>query len=258
MDAGESGTGAEQGTLYLKPFDCEVPLLHTADGDFVPLVSLCELLGLPAAPYASLACQRFRPENAVRRLPFRDSDGSVRQAWCLDQDRVALWLMSLRPERVSTARRDQLLTFQQQALAATSQVYSTMQRDYRATRASLFEWLRAREGWPVRLRRMEAQYARQVSGAAVVELQALMARGYALVEDSAALVRAAVQEMARQPVIDAVFVNPEGEVIDTKAMPLLPVVPDLAAFQQSQERLAAWFDELDAWLAAHGFQRRAL
>ena len=258
MDAAEAGAVVEQGTLYLKPFDCDVPLLHVAAGDFVPLVSLCELLGLPAAPYSSLACQRFRPENAVRRLPFRASDGTVRQAWCLDQDRIALWLMSLRPERVSEARRDQLVTFQRQALAATSQIYSTMQWDYRATRVSLYDSLTACEGWPTRLRQIEAQYSRRVSGAASVELQVLMARGYALVEDSAALVRAAVQEMAQQPVIDAVLVNTEGEVIDTKAMPLLPVAPDLAAFEQSQERLAAWFDELDAWLAAHGFQQRAL
>src|SRR5258708_1812670 len=117
MDAGEAGAVVAQGTLYLKPFDCDVPLLHLAAGDFVPLVSLCELLGLPAAPYASLACQRFRPENAVRRLPFRASDSSVRRVWCLDQDRIALSLMSPHSQRVAAARRDHLLTFPPQALA---------------------------------------------------------------------------------------------------------------------------------------------
>lgn len=253
MSQPEHDTTQAQQTMYLKPFECEVPLLHTPDGAFVPVVALCDVLGLPTSPYIALACNRFRPEGAMQRLPFQKStDAPPGQVWCILEEMVAAWVLSVPTEQVSTDRREQLQAFKRQAMEATSHLYTTLQHQYRVTRGEIFEWLRMCEDLPTRLRRIAERAAPHLHPNCRAELDTLMGRGFALFEESAERARTVVQEITQQPVMDTVVLNAEGEVVDTGSIPLLPILPSQPLLQQSQAPVMTWLHEFNAFLTAHG------
>lgn len=253
MSQSEHDTPPTLRTMYLAPFACDLPLLHTPEGDFVPLVALCIMLGLPTSPYIAIACKRFRPGRAIQRLPFRESpDRPSRQVWCLREEMVAIWLWSVRSDRVSPARREQLRAFHHRALEVADQVYASAQQQYRMTRSDVFEWLLVCQDVPTRLRRIAERAARRLHPNHHAELDALMARGYALFEESATQARAVVEEILQQPALDTVEVNAEGEVVETGSMPLLPMLASRRPLQQSQIRIAIWLYDFDAFLKAQG------
>lgn len=252
MSESEHHAPQTQRTMFLMPFACDLPLLHTPDGDFVPLVALCDMLGLPTSPYTALACKRFRPEGALRRLLFQDDPyGPPRPVWCIREEKVIPWLWSVPSERVSPARREQLQDFHRQSVEVANQLYTIMQQQYRVSRAEVFDWLLMCEEMSARLQRVAERPAPRLHPNHRAELNALLAQGHTLLEESATRARAVVQEMTRQPVLDTVEVDAEGEVVVIGSMPLLPMLPSLPLLKQSQERTAAWFHEFNAFLKAH-------
>ncbi len=73
----------QQSTMILPHFDYEVPILYVADGTaYVPVIALCEMLGLRADRHI----QRWRGlalwANACK-LPLRMKSGKTRIVWCL-------------------------------------------------------------------------------------------------------------------------------------------------------------------------------
>ena len=73
----------QQSTMILPHFDYEVPILYVADGTaYVPVIALCEMLGLRADRHI----QRWRGlalwANACK-LPLRMKSGKTRLVWCL-------------------------------------------------------------------------------------------------------------------------------------------------------------------------------
>lgn len=241
-----------QGTMYLKPFECEVSLLHTPDGDFVPLVELCSMLGVPVAPYTAMACKRFRPEGAIQRLPFQvRPESPPRQVWCLRNEEVLFWLSSIPSDRVSPARREQQRTFRLQMMRIAGDVYDTLQRQYRVTRSDLFGNIHIYETLPAQLRHLAAHTAPHLAPDDLAELDLLMARGYTLLEECTLLARSVAQEIAQQPIVDTLVVNAEGEIVDTQSMPILPILPSEPSLRQAEARLAMWLHEFEAFVTGH-------
>lgn len=244
-----------QGTMYLKPFDCEVSLLHTPDGDFVPLVELCNMLGVPVAPYTAMACKRFRSEGegALQRLPFGVSPESpAHQVWCLRDEEVLFWLKSIPSDRVSLARREQQRASRLEMMRIANDVYNTMQEQFRETYSELFDWMRLYNDMSARFQRIASRAALQLDPEERDELALLMAHGHALFEKCTELTQSTLQEAERQPLVDIPVVNDVGEVVDVHPLPvLLPVLVSEPPLRQAQARLVTWVHELEAFLTAH-------
>jgi len=73
----------QQSTMILPHFDYEVPILYVADGTaYVPVIALCEMLGLRADRHI----RRWRGlalwANACK-LPLRMKSGKTHIVWCL-------------------------------------------------------------------------------------------------------------------------------------------------------------------------------
>lgn len=248
----DKGDGTQR-KMYLKPFDYEVPLLHTPDGDFVPLEELCNMLGLPISPYTALACQRFRPEGAIQRLPYQVSPESPpRQVWCLREGEVALWLSSILVERVSAARREQLQTFRLQMMKAAGGVYDSLQWQYRETYSELFDWMRLYNDLSARFQRIATRAALRLDSEERDELDLLMAHGHALIEKCTELTRSALQEAEKQPTVEIPVVNDKGDVVDAQPLPvLLPVLVSEPPLRNAQALLATWLHEFEVFLTTH-------
>ncbi len=256
-----------QDTLPLPIFGAEVPLLHTPEGDYVPIRALCEMLGLRPATWIGVVCSQHKGRtNAVRRWPYRAPDGTTRPEWCLEQHDALRWLSYLWPEKLQGERREQLLAYQQTMMDAMGQAYEQMQSSYQALRRTAFSELSSCQGMQATLTQLDEQLSPHLAHtdppiggeAAVGEFRALLARGHETYDAYAAVLREVLAEMTGQPVIDALIVDDQGQVIDTQAMPILPVAPDTTAMIACQERVRTWLGDLKTWLTGHGFEVRGI
>lgn len=259
-----------QGTLHLNPFDADVPAITLADGtEYVPIRALCELLGLAPSPWIAVVCGYYRGDDvegaAVRRLPYLRPDGVSRDEWCLDRYHVLRWLtFHLNPHHVPAGvRHEQLLGFQRQMVDVVGRLYQHQQEDFHAVKQDVIHRL---DACATSLRTLDELIAAfgphlehsvptEAEGRAIrVEFVAFVAEGRRVQEQLADALRAVLQQMTDELVIDAVKVDEAtGEVVDTVAMPILPHVPDLSEVNRLSDKAHQWFvEDLVAWPHAHG------
>jgi hypothetical protein len=251
-----------QGTLPLPAFGADVPLLHTAEGEYVPIRALCDALGLPPATYIGSICRHSRYGDAVRAWPWKNADGISRPMWRLQRHYVHVWLSNLRPSQLHGERREQLRAYHEALAEAAGLVYERRQEDRQALRRAVYAGLAACQRMQVSLAEIEEQVCPHLAHlpapaggeVAVGEFRVLLARGREAYDAYAMSLREVLAEITGQSVIDALVLDERGEVIDAQPMPILPVVPDLSVMRRRQERALAWSHELQAWLAAHGFR----
>ena len=122
-----------QATITLPFFDYEVPVLYVEDGTrYIPVIALCEMLGLRANAYIP-RWRKLVLWASARKLPLSTSRGK-RLVWCLHLGALPFWCVCFEWSSVSTERRMQLHQATDVWLEDIAQVHQQMLDDYRSLR----------------------------------------------------------------------------------------------------------------------------
>ena len=241
MDESEP-TVVAQRVIPLPFLDDEVPALYLADGrPYIPVFAVCHVLGI-------------RPETHIRRwrnlllwvtarkLPFQTEKRGKRLVWCLLISEVPFLYSLFDWKLVAPERRLQLHLATEAQIRLADQAYQQMQREYKAIRQALFTFM----GTFADIDSLLVGYAevfgsRLDSGSAAV-LTELCERGRSLFAQATTHARKMLREQGELPVVDAVKIDADNQVIDTFSLPLLPVVS-----QEDRERFFEFMGLLTAW-----------
>ena len=122
----------QQSTMILPHFDCEVPILYVADGTaYVPVIALCEMLGLRADRHIQQWRRLALWENACK-LPLRMKSGKTRIVWCLHRGAFPFLYGCFNWSLVSPERRMQLRQATDEWIELSNHAYQEMQAHYKA------------------------------------------------------------------------------------------------------------------------------
>ena len=255
----------QQESITLYPFESNVPVLHTPDGDYLPIRPLCDLLGLAPAVWTGVLCRRFKPVGGVHKWPYTPPDGNTVETWCLQIDELSLWMMRLNPRYVQGKRREQLEAFQQTMMDAAARIYLqdqwASQAQYQQARERLFTQANDCNSGYAALASIEAWMQIHMphmrgylpdADAALEDVLALLADGRARYDASRASLQSAIQKMQKRAAIDTVILDADGLLTDTIAMPILPSIPDTSDVDACFEHIQAWWVTFRAWIMARG------
>ena len=208
-----------QGVATLPFLDDEVPALYTADNKpYIPAFAVCRVLGLPVDPHIR-KWRNMLLWVTAHKLPLKTERG-MRNVWCLLISEVPFLYANVIWRYVSSERRAQLHEAIEKGMDLANAAYQQMQREYHEFRQTLFTFLRTCAD-------LESQWGPQLHGVSdeiQQKYRMLLQEGQSLYHDAAALARAILQEQGTNPVIDALILNNENSVVDSFAMPLLPVI----------------------------------
>lgn len=250
----ESERVVRQTMMVLRHFDYEVPVLYLAGGAaYVPVIALCEMLGLRADPHI----QRWRKlalwANA-RKLPFRTRSGKRRIVWCLHVGAFPFLYACFNWSLVSPERRAQLRQATDEWIELSAQAHQEMQRRYREMRRLLFTFLTTYSEPDLSLRHYAQRLHALLDKDSSLRLDQLIAHGLSIIHQATTHARTMLQDQARTPIVDAFKVDPDGNVIENFSLPLLPVVrrEDKEQFFEYFRKLAQWHRDFAAFLKEQG------
>ncbi len=231
----------------LAPLTDDLPIIETSEGNYVPLRALCEIVGLPPAAYIGAFCQQFKELNGVRRLLWERPAGK-QQEWCLHQKFMPMWLMAIDLDRVPPDRREPLAALQKQCMGGFSHVYTQMGQRQHEVREEVFEVLKLCEHLEGQISQWFAKGVTTLADSCHHELIDRLKKGGVLVDALAASARRTLAAIMEGPVVDGVVIGTDGEVKDTVALPLLPVVQRMEPeATELANRLNEWLREFAAW-----------
>ena len=232
----------QQSTMILPHFDYEVPILYIADGTaYVPVIALCEMLGLRADRHL----RRWRGlvlwANA-RKLPLRTKSGKTRFVWCLHRGALPFLYGCFNWSLVSPERRMQLRQATNEWIEVSNHVYQAMQAHYKTMRRFLFTFLTTYADATHSLRLLAEQLSTLLEFDSYIRLDELITCGISLIEQATKHTRTMLQDQADTPIVDAFKVDPDGNIMETFSLPLLPVVP-----HEDEEKLIELLKKLVQW-----------
>ncbi len=99
-----------------------------------------------------------------------------------------------------------------------------MQQRYKSIRQALFTFMTTFENIDVLLQRYRDVLTPKLDDESSLTLGALIDRGRSLFQVATAHARKMLRDQATLPIVDAITIDADNNVIDTFAMPLLPVV----------------------------------
>ncbi len=187
----------QQATLILPHFDYEVPVLYVADGTaYVPVIALCEMLGLRADRHIRRWRELALWANACK-LPLRMKSGKTRIVWCLHRGAFPFLYGSFNWSLVSPERRMQLRQATDEWIDVSNHVYQAMQAHYKSTRRFLFTFLTTYADTTVSLKQVAEQLSTVLDFGSYLKLDELVAQGISLIEQATTHVR--TMEIFRRP-----------------------------------------------------------
>src|SRR5215467_4285002 len=129
-------------TMIPLPFlSDEVPALYLADGrPYIPVFAVCHALGIRA----DMHIRRWRHLAlwvTARKLPFQTEKRCRRLVWCLLISEVPFLYSLFDWKLVSPERRIQLHRPTEAQIKLADQAYQQMQREYKAMRQALFDFM---------------------------------------------------------------------------------------------------------------------
>ncbi len=238
-----------QTTMILPYFDYEVPVLYLRNGTpYIPVMALCEMLGL----HTSTHIQHWRKlvlwVNA-RKLPLRTARGK-RIVWCLHLGALPFWCACFRWSLVNPERRAQLHQATDEWLRVIEQAQKKMLAHYEYMRRLLFEFLIAYVDADTKLSQFVLHLTPHLEVNSCMQLERLVSRGQTLINEATTHARILLHEQITIPIVDAVTLDPKGEVTETISLPLFPVVPrkDYEGFFEHISKLTQWYREMASFL----------
>jgi hypothetical protein len=125
--------------------------------------------------------------------------------------------------------------------------YQEMQDRYRSVRQMLFSFLSRNadlDGW---FQCYQAVRSAQLPPEDLPGLLLALSQGRAIYQGAVDHARKMLRDMGELPVIDALVLNQDHMVIDTVAMPLLPIVAteDIKLFAARLSQIAAWHRSME-------------
>jgi len=232
----------------------EVPALYLADGrPYIPVFAVCHALGIRA----DMHIRRWRHLAlwaTARKLPFLIEKRGKRLVWCLFISQVPFLYSLFDWKFVSPERRLQLQWATEEQVKLADLAYQTMQQRYRAMRQALFTFLTTCADIDALLQRYTAAMLPTLDDESALALAALLDRGRSLFQEATTHARKMVHEQGALPVVDAVKIDAQNNVIDTFSMPLLPILSreDSEHFFVLMGQLTAWMQEERAFWAERG------
>ena len=251
-----NGEVLRQETITLPHFEYEVPALYVADTEapYIPIVAICRMLGIRPDTRIPRWRRLLLWEDA-QKLPLRTEKSGTRIVWCLQLGAVPFLFSCFDWKYVAPERRLQMRQMTDECLAMLERAHQEMLARYKYIRRSLFEFLTVYADMEPRLARFEILLHIYLNNFdACVQLGTLLEQGRALIDEATAHAREMLQRLVTGPVVDAVAINADGEVIDEFPLPLFPVVPreDSARFFEYLSLLTKWNEKLTAFLEQHG------
>ncbi len=143
---------------------------------------------------------------------------------------------------VAPERRVQLHHATEAQIRLADQAYQQMQREYKAMRQVLFNFMTTFEDIDTLLMRYAQVFGSRLDSGSAAVLTELCERGRSLFVQATIHVRKMLQEQGELPVVDLFKIDADNQVFDTFSMPLLPIVP-----QEDRERFFAFMGLLTAW-----------
>ena len=232
----------------------EVPALYLADGrPYIPVFAVCHALGIRA----DMHIQRWRHLAlwvTARKLPLLTEKHGKRLVWCLLISEVPFLYSLFDWKLVSPERRLQLHRATEEQVKLANLAYQTMQQRYAAIRRALFTFLTTCADIDALLQRYAAAMLPALDDQSALALAALLDRGRSLFQEATAHARKMVHEQGALPVVDAIKIDAQNNVIDSFSMPLLPIVSheDSERFFVLMGQLTAWMQEERAFWAERG------
>ena len=195
-----------QATITLPYFDCEVPVLYMGDGTpYIPVIALCEMLGLRADTYISRWSKLLLWANA-RKLPLSTSKGK-RLVWCLHLGALPYWCACFNWSLVPPVRREQLRQATDAWLEDIAQANQLMLDRYRSLRKSLFDFLVAYSDVEDILQHWQLRLSPTLDVATSRQLETLISQGCLITYQTSTLARKMLHEQAMAPIVDVVTLN---------------------------------------------------
>ena len=230
-----------QATITLPYFDYEVPVLYVDDGTpYIPVIALCEMLGLRANVHIPRWRKLLLWANA-RKLPLTTTRGK-RIVWCLHQGALPFWCACFNWSLVAPTRCEQLRQATDAWLEDVAQAHQLMLDRYRSLRRYLFVFLVAYSDVEDGLRHWQLRLSPTLDVAASTQLETLIFQGCMIIDRATAQARKMLQEQAMTPIVDVATLNANGEVTETGTLPLLPVVSN-----EDSEQFFAYISKLTQW-----------
>ena len=211
-----------QTAITLPYFDYEVPVLYLNGTPYVPVIALCEMLGLRADTHIRRWRKLVLWANA-RKLPLRTARGK-RIVWCLHIGALPFWCACFNWSLVNPERRIQLRQAVDEWLKMIEQAEREMLGNYKYIRRLLFAFLTAYADADTKLSRFAQHLSPRLDSDSSKQLERLVSQGRTLIHEATAHAREMLHEQATIPVVDAVKVDPDGEVTETLSLPLFPMV----------------------------------
>ncbi len=249
MQKNEYGKGIWQETVTLPYFNCEVPVVHLADGTaYLPVRSLCRMLGLRAETYIPRWRKLVLWANA-RKLLLQTARGR-RIVWCLHMGALPFWCACFNWSLVPAERREQLRRATDAWQEDVAQAQRLLLERYRSLRRDLFAFLEAYSDAETWLDHWSQHLSATIDAASSRQFETLLSQGKTLIGQATAQASEMVQEQAMAPIIDIVTIDESGAVTETDTQPLFPVVPgeDREQFFASVRKLAQWHREVAVFI----------
>jgi len=239
-----------QTTMILPHFEYEVPVLYLVDGAaYIPVRALCKMLGLRAETRIARWRKTFLWANA-RKLPLYMPTRGIRRVWCLHMGALPFWYSSFDWRHVAPERQVQLQQAMDEGAEVAERAHWEMLDRYKHIRCLLFALLTIYADADTVYSQFTLRLHPQLDSLSSAQLQGLVSQGKTLISEATTLARRMLHEQQRIPVVDAVEINPYGEVVETFSLPLLPVVPheDRARFFDYLRKLADWHQVMATFL----------
>ena len=239
----ESEEVIEQATITLPFLDDEVPALYLVDRrPYIPVFAVCHALGIRADTYIR-RWQKLVLWVTARKLPFQTEKRGKRLVWCLLISEVPYLYGLFDWQMVSPERRLQLHRATEEQVKLADLAYQEMQQRYKTVRQALFTFLTTFADIDALLQQYTDLVLPILDDESSLALAALIDRGRSLFQEVRAHARNMLHEQGKLPIVDAVKIDVDNNVIDTFSMPLLPIVP-----HEESERFFALMKQLTAWM----------
>lgn len=245
----------QQTVIRLPHLNEELPALRADDGKlFIPVVALCEMLGIEPKRHIRRWRQMLLWEGSLK-LPYQSPKGYQRTVWCLRLPMVPFACGYFNWDLVSPERRDQLHRLVDEASSILYQTHLQMVDIYHTTRQFLFRFLSTIAGAVDSLRQKAPAIALQLDEDARMHYSAFIEQGCALITTAMEQARAILQWQADTPIIDVFSMKGDGTVGDEYSMPLLPVTPeeDCQTLFATIDAIIIWHSSFSEFLTLHGF-----
>lgn len=249
LENGNTPEVVRQTTVTLPFLNDEVPALCLADGRlYIPVFAVCHIFGI----LPDVHIRRWRQLLlwvTARKLLFQTKKQGKRLVWCLLISEVPFLYGLFDWKLVSPERRIQLRRATEEQIKLADQAYQHMQHEYKAMRQALFRFMTTFADIDTLLTSYVEILRSRLDNQSASLLTDLCERGQSLFEQATIHARKMLQEQGELPVIDAIKLNADNQMIDTVSFPLLPLIPqgDRERFLAFMELLMAWQQEITAF-----------